>query len=244
MSKGCVSKTNPVVHYQNQQRIWNSVRIDSAQYVMNKASLTSYEPWLWNQQSDRTYPHVQNATVPSHGNSTKRTLTRARPGASTPGGVGCDIKFNSYARYLNRLKGKSDLRRGNAAAPINMRGGKYYKTNIIPSCYCPGPMSNIFQVVTQEETQPTETQIETQYVFNIGELITWDCNYGIVLDHLPKGYLLVQGIDKYGDETTIDIINAKNIKKMNSCFKEKDVLLNAQNYFENSLNSMDSICFQ
>ena len=242
MSKGCVSNTNPVVHYQNQQRIWNSVRIDSAQYVMNKASLTSYEPLFWNQQSDRTYPHIQNATVPSHGNSTKRTLTRARPGASTPGGVGCDIKFNSYARYLNRLKGKSVLRRGNVAAPIDMRGGKYYKTNIISSCYCPGT-PNIFEVVSQEMQEQSDSQTETN-VFNIGQLISWDCKYGIVLDHLSNGYLLVQCVDEYGDEKTIDIVNAKNVKKINSCFKEKDVLLNAENYFANSLNSIDSICFQ
>lgn len=236
MSKGFSLSTNPVVNYQNQQRIWKAVRIDSAQYTMNKASLSAYESWPWNQQSDRTYPHVQIATVPSHGNSTKHTLTRDRPGASTPGGVGCDIKFNSYTRYLNRLKGKSVLRRGNFAEPINMRGGKYYKTNIISSCYCPGsplvPTENSF--VYSSETN----------VFNIGQLISWDCNYAIVLDHLPNGSLLVQLLDKYGNEKMIDIVNAKNVKKIDHCFEETDVLLNAQDYFVNSLNSLDSICFQ
>lgn len=118
---GCLN-SNIVTNYQNQQRIWNSVRIDSSQYTMNK--LLPPNP-VWNQQSDRQYPHVQIA-IPSHGNSTKRTLTRARPGAGAPGGVGCDIKFNSYVRYLNRLKGKALQPGVPDIAP--MYGGKYFKT--------------------------------------------------------------------------------------------------------------------
>lgn len=34
------------------------------------------------------------------------SLTRDRPGSQAPGGSGVDIKHNSYARYLARLKGK------------------------------------------------------------------------------------------------------------------------------------------
>jgi len=245
--------TNPVVNFQNQQRIWNTVRIDSAQYVMNKAALNTYEPLLWNQQSDRTYPHIQIATVPSHGNSTKRTITRARPGAGTPGGIGCDIKFNSYARYLNRLKGKY-LQRGyispeitNAIAsgvhiPFNpafpMYGGKYYKTNIIPSCYCPGS-----DLAFRNVTPLPEFSLESR-VFNIGQLILWDeCKFAIILDHLANGYALIQELDKYGDEKNTNILNLQNVKKIDSSFFEKkDILLNAQDYFENSLNSFGSIC--
>lgn len=254
--KGCNlrnTNTNPVVNYQNQQRIWNTVRIDSAQYGMNKAALTTYEPSLWNQQSDRAFPHVQIATVPSRGNSTKTTLTRARPGAGTPGGIGCDIKFNSYDRYLNRLKG-SVLRRGyispeitkaianGVPIPFNpafpMYGGKYYKTNIISSCRCPG--SNL-AIQTQNEIV---TSFESR-VFNIGQLITWgECKYAIILDLLANGYALIQHLDKYGDEKNIDILNLQNVKKMDSSFFEtKDILLTAQDYFENSLNSIDTICF-
>jgi hypothetical protein len=249
------SHTNPVINYQNQQRIWNSVRIDCAQYAMNKAALTTYEPFLWNQQSDRTFPHVQIATVPSHGNSTKRTITRARPGAGTPGGIGCDIKFNSYARYLNRLKGKSALRRGyispeitkaiasGVTIPFNpafpMYGGKYYKTNIISSCKCPGSdlVSAPNEIVSSFESR----------VFNVGQIIMWEeCKYATIIDFLANGYALIQYLDKYGDEKNMDIVNLSllpNLKKIDSSFFEiKDILITAQDYFENSLNSVGSIC--
>ena len=48
--------------------------------------------------------------VPSRGCSTKRTLTRVRPGALSPGGEGVGIKHGCYERYLNKLKGQ--LREG------------------------------------------------------------------------------------------------------------------------------------
>jgi len=254
--KGCTlnnSHTNPVANYQNQQRIWNSVRIDCGQYMMNKAALNTYEPIRWNQQSDRSYPHIQIASVPSHGNSTKRTITRARPGAGTPGGIGCDIKFNSYVRYLNRLKGKSVLRRGyispeitkviatGAPIPFNpafpMYGGKYYKTNIISSCHCPG---STFDIPVSEFVSSFESR-----VFNIGQLISWECKYAMILEHLSNGYALIQQMDKYGDNIKMDIVNLlqlKNVKKIDSCFFERREILNAPEYFENSLNSFDIIC--
>jgi hypothetical protein len=74
-------------------------------------------------------------------------VTSSRPGCQTPGGVGCDIKHNSYDRYLNRLKAKGPLRRGyvppgfGAPIPFNpafpIYGGKTVKTNIINGCDCP-----------------------------------------------------------------------------------------------------------
>jgi hypothetical protein len=100
--------------------------------------------------SDRKEPHVQKVVTSSGstygGNSLKRSLVRMRPGAMSPGGIGVDIKHNSYERYLNRLKGKGPLRRGtippgfatnvpfNPAFPIY--GGKTVKTNIINGCHC------------------------------------------------------------------------------------------------------------
>ena len=61
----------------------------------------------WNQSSDRALEHITPNHIPSHGNSTKTSITRNRPGAMRPGGKGVDIKHNSYARYMNRLKGKA-----------------------------------------------------------------------------------------------------------------------------------------
>jgi hypothetical protein len=81
-------------------------------------------------------------------------VTSSKPGSQTPGGKGCDIKHNSYDRYLNRLKGKGPLRRGvvppgygvplpfNPAYPVY--GGKTVKTNIVTTCDCP--------IVSREKT--------------------------------------------------------------------------------------------
>jgi len=254
--KGCTlrnSHTNPVANYQNQQRIWNTVRIDCAQYIMNKGALSAVNSDVqWNQQSDRALPHIQRATVPSHGNSTKYTITRNRPGASTPGGIGCDIKFNSYVRYLNKLKGKSVLKRGyispeitkiiaktgqipfNPAFPIY--GGKYYKTNIIATCKCPSPL------VLTPPLFITSNSFE-KFTFNIGQIISWDfCKYAKIINHLT-GLTLIRYLDDYGDEKGEDLVNLdnlKNLKKVNQIvFKKKDKLMNAKDYFAETLSSMD-----
>jgi len=98
------------------------VRIPCSLYVNNMASLAVYQkpdstivypPGVtktglsWNQMSDRIVPSVQKAFAPSHGSSKKTTITRNRPGAGTPGGLGVDIKHNSYERRLLKLKGKN-----------------------------------------------------------------------------------------------------------------------------------------
>ncbi len=106
-----------------QKRIWNTVRVPSSEYTMNLGSLSVYQrPSTdilyhgvnWNQMSDRALPanlDISKITVvPSHGNSTKYSLTRERPGSQRPGGKGVDVKHGSYARYLARLKGKGPLR--------------------------------------------------------------------------------------------------------------------------------------
>lgn len=110
----------------NQKRIWNTVRVPASEYVMNLASLSVYQAPIpfnidpkysnvnWNQMSDRALPANLNISkitvVPSHGNSTRSSITRDRPGSMRPGGKGVDIKHGSYARYLARLKGKGPLR--------------------------------------------------------------------------------------------------------------------------------------
>jgi hypothetical protein len=160
-----LTSNTPANQYQRQKIIQNTVRVPSSLYTMNLGSLSAYQKpetalyrVNWNQMSDRAIPSVQksNATgVTYHSSSTKSTITRLQPGAMSPGGVGCDIKHNSYDRYLNRLKGKSALRRGtipydfgfglknytfNRAFPIY--GGKTTKMNIINGCNCPLTPSN------------------------------------------------------------------------------------------------------
>lgn len=94
-----------------QKRIWNTVRVPSSLYLSELASLTvagrsslGFKNINWNQMSDQPTASFQNYNVPSRGNSTKTTLTRNRPGASTPGGLGVDVKHGSYARYLAKKK--------------------------------------------------------------------------------------------------------------------------------------------
>ena len=138
------------------------MRVPASLYISNLGPLNAYKKPIsapdagfhgvcWNQMSDRPRPSIQKATIPTgffnSSNGKHSSHTSSRPGCQTPGGVGCDIKHNSYDRYLNRLKGKGVLRRGvipitfgnyipfNPAFPIY--GDKITKTNIVSGCNCP-----------------------------------------------------------------------------------------------------------
>ena len=144
--------SNNPSHYQRLKIIQNTVRVPSSLYTDAIGSVNVYqnpssnsEKVNWNQMSDRRVRHFQKSTVPSHGNSTRTTITRNRPGASSPGGYGVDIKHNSYYRYMNRLKGKgpilaqstASLETGiifNPAFPVY--GGKIIKTGLVSRCIC------------------------------------------------------------------------------------------------------------
>ena len=157
-----LNSNTPANQYQILKRIQNTVRVPASLYVSNLGPLNAYKKPIsnpdagfhgvcWNQMSDRPVPSVQRATIPTGFanslNNRHNSVTSSRPGCQTPGGAGCDIKHNSYDRYLNRLKGKGPLRRGpippkfgipipfNPAFPIY--GGKTVKTNIVTGCDCP-----------------------------------------------------------------------------------------------------------
>lgn len=149
----------PADQYQKLKLIQNTVRVYSSLYTSNLGSLSAYKQPIndrskgfygvcWNQMSDRPVPSVQRASIPTGFynslNGRHSSVTSSKPGSQTPGGVGCDIKHNSYDRYLNRLKGKGPLKRGvipptfgvplpfNPAFPVY--GGKTVKTNIVSGC--------------------------------------------------------------------------------------------------------------
>jgi len=153
-----MNSQNPATKYQIQKIIQNTVRVESSLYTMNIGSLSSFQKDTlqtanvpWNQMSDRAVSHKQPNMVASGsqygGNSTKRTITRLRPGALSPGGAGVDIKHNSYDRRLNRLKGRKILRQDHvpknygANVPFNpafpIYGNKTIKTGIVAGCNCP-----------------------------------------------------------------------------------------------------------
>jgi len=138
-----ITLESPGIQNSTQKKIQNVVRISSSLYTMNLGGLTSYIPidqgkYRWNNMSDRVIPSVQKVTIPgSNGGapSSKRTVTRNRPGAMSPGGIGVDIKHNSYERYLNRLKGQSSLRQQiQRTPPLPLQGNKNFKMGIISSC--------------------------------------------------------------------------------------------------------------
>jgi len=158
---------------------------------MNLASLSAYvkpetNGVCWNQMSDRPFPSVQRATVPTGYNNSKNnrhvSVTSSRPGGQTPGGTGCDIKHNSYDRYLNRLKGKGPLRRGvvppyygtpyipfNRAHPIY--GGKTMKTSIINGCDCPIQTNNLKSDILIYNDPMYQDINQVKFTFKIGQYV-------------------------------------------------------------------------
>ena len=209
--RGCdknLTGNNPASQYQRQRLIQNTVRVMSSLYTMNLAGLSGYQKPLsrwqlieqsgsfyqapprvyWNQMSDRAEPAKQVAKTASgsayHTSSTKHTITRLRPGALSPGGLGVDIKHNSYERYLNKLKGKGPLRRGvvpldfgrpipfNLAYPVY--GGKTVKTAIINGCDCPDVTNNTeadVRIYGSPINALQDTILSVNYKFNVGDFV-------------------------------------------------------------------------
>jgi hypothetical protein len=190
----------PADQYQKLKLIQNTVRVKSSLYTSDLASLSAYKKPIsnpnaglygvcWNQMSDRPVPSVQKASVPTgyHTSMNRRhtSVTSSKPGSQTPGGAGCDIKHNSYDRYLNRLKAKGPLRRGriptlfgndipfNPAFPVY--GGKTVKTNIVSGCDCPvdnTPVENLAQdelIYNDPNWQPGPNN--NYYIYTIGSFV-------------------------------------------------------------------------
>lgn len=128
------------------KQIQNTVQVSNSEYLMNKSSLivakdrsrtvaTNSNSW-WNQSSDSYNKSISSVIVPSHGNSTKSSITRLRPGSMKPGGNGVDVKHNSYARYLARLKGRKVLKQDNLSNPTILNTTPKIKFNIVAGCSC------------------------------------------------------------------------------------------------------------
>lgn len=180
-----MASSDPSTQYYKQKIIQNTVRVNSSLYTMNLGALSVYQSPTdkygvnWNQMSDRRVPHVQQFRSGSNSSSIWR---KTGPGALSPGGAGVDVKHNSYERYLNRIKGKTHIRRGkipeifgseylpfNRAAPVY--GGKTFKTGIIDGCNCPieqnldvnivansGIQSELHDVLFSDKINPTVLQ--------------------------------------------------------------------------------------
>lgn len=190
-----LTSNTPANQYQRLKLIQNTVRVYASLYTANIAPLNAYvQPTAatygvcWNQMSDRPVPSVQKAVIPTGSNSALNrrhtSVTSSRPGCQSPGGVGCDIKHNSYDRYLNRLKGKGPMRRGvipptfGAPIPFNpalpVYGGKTTKTSIVGAgCVCPivPPSQSLKQNLQIYNNPLWQPEPVSNYAFNVGEYV-------------------------------------------------------------------------
>jgi hypothetical protein len=189
-----LTSNTPASQYQRLKLIQNTVRVYASLYVSNLGPLEAYRRptdatygVCWNQMSDRPVPSVQKAVIPTGTNCALNrrhtSVTSSRPGCQAPGGVGCDIKHNSYDRYLNRLKGKGPLRRGiippkfgtpipfNPAFPVF--GGKTTKTNIVTGCDCPigTRQQNLQQDIRIYDNPYWQPDPTANFVFNVDDYV-------------------------------------------------------------------------
>jgi hypothetical protein len=250
--RGCnknLASDAPASRYQKQKIIQNTVRVASSLYTMNLASLSVYQkplssyqlveqsgtPYIsppsvyWNQMSDRAKPANQVVKTGSgstyHGSSTRHTIVRNRPGAMSPGGIGVDIKHNSYDRYLNKIKGKAPLRRGiippNYDAPIIFNrsnpiyGGKVVKTSIINDCNCvdksiENNLTEDMRIYGSELNAIQDKILSVEYKFNIGDFV-WAKKYA----NDTKSYK-AQIINIINNIYTIKFIDDNNIVETNA----------------------------
>ena len=229
-----LTSNTPANQYQRLKLIQNTVRVYSSIYTSNLGPLNAYKQptaatygVCWNQMSDRPVPSVQRATVPTgfnnNLNSRHHSVTSSKPGSQTPGGVGCDIKHNSYDRYLNRLKGKGPLRRGaipvtfgtpipfNPAFPIY--GGKTTKTNIVNGCDCPIESKALdekqdIRIYNNPLYYPDPN---AQYGFSVGQYV-----YAIEpgTDYFSKALVTVVNGNTYTIEFTDGTVAIQNINQL------------------------------
>ena len=186
-----LTSNTPANQYQRLKLIQNTVRVPSSIYTSNLGPLNAYKQptaatygVCWNQMSDRPVPSVQRATIPTGSNNSlngrHHSVSASKPGSQTPGGAGCDIKHNSYDRYLNRLKGKGPLRRGAIPAtfgtpvPFNpafpVYGGKTTKTNIVNGCDCP-IVKDVNQDIRIYNDPLYYPYPNSQYAFSVGQYV-------------------------------------------------------------------------
>jgi len=91
-----------------QQRIQNTVRVPTGQYLDNLASLTVRGDGLNRPLSQYNYVNQSQASDRREFSSQRQLANpRLRPGKLAPGGVGVDVKHNSFARILARKKAEN-----------------------------------------------------------------------------------------------------------------------------------------
>jgi hypothetical protein len=121
--------TQKIIQYQ--------VRAPSSMYIMNLGTMhvaANYRKSINGKYnpSDRNTPHITLNPIPSHGNSTRSSQTSLRPGSMRPGGIGVDIKHNSYDRYLAKLK--ANKLKTQSTSTIAIQGNKTRNYGMLSNC--------------------------------------------------------------------------------------------------------------
>lgn len=260
--RGCyknMASNDPAMINQRQKIIQKTVRINSSLYTMNIAGLNVYQspeknyqvveqaganyivpPGLnWNQMSDRSRPSqqvVKTGSGSTYGASSLRsTKVRNRPGAMSPGGSGVDIKHNSYDRYLNRIKGKGLLKKGNVQLndEQKMTGGKDVKFAIVNNCECNKNIQINNSLVSNNLAEFNDVMYNINYMFYENETVLVRKNKydkiwykGIIIGIFDDIYLIDfgTGISEEIDVRIYPII--PYFKKSNDCDNNEPKNLN------------------
>jgi hypothetical protein len=226
--RGCyknLSSNDPAMINQRQKIIQKTIRIDSSLYTMNIAGLNVYQSPSneyqvvdqartnyvvppnsnWNQMSDRSKPARQYV---------KRKVSN-KPGSMSPGGIGVDIKHNSYERYLNRIKGKGLLKQGQVQKSYGekMTGGKHVRFATVNNCSCSSGNEKIMYANNMAEIN--DVMYDIAYSFHLGDkILVRKNNYdnvqykGVIISINGNKYLIqfdngcIQEIDIYKSPIT------------------------------------------
>ena len=119
-----------------QQRIQNTVRVPTGQYLDNLASLTVRGDGVKNRPL-AIHNHVnqsQSSDRRQFSNQRQLANPRLRPGKLGPGGVGVDVKHNSFARILARKKAENI--RTDSTSSNSLMGNKRKTFGIVNQDHC------------------------------------------------------------------------------------------------------------
>ena len=122
-----------------QQRIQNTVRVPTGQYLDNLASLTVRGDGVKNRPLaiHNNVNQSQSSDRRQFSNQRQLANPRLRPGKLGPGGIGVDVKHNSFARILARKKAEN-IRTDSITAtkPFPLMGNKIKTFGIVNQDHC------------------------------------------------------------------------------------------------------------
>jgi len=148
----CVSCGNNLTRDTNgearQRRIQNTVRIPNSQYLDNLTSLTVRGSEKNTPLSTFSYVNQSQASDRNIlSNQNKIANPKLRPGKLGPGGVGVDVKHNSFDRILARKKAqniRTDSTLSTATVPLYGNKVKTYGIINTEPCRCSNKFSLSF----------------------------------------------------------------------------------------------------